>query len=123
MDFVALLPNPPLTFSAYVMLSKKTMYLGMDSASLAVNCPCQACAIAQGQSHGSGRPDQDQDHNHPNDTHLQQGRRMDVPMRSFFPGTFYIFLLTTTTSNPMHFFFTRALVVVFVAIAVLFLSN
>ncbi|KAK3812703.1 MAG: hypothetical protein JOS17DRAFT_806922 [Linnemannia elongata] len=70
-----------------VHLFEKAHSLGMDSASLAVNCPCQACAIAQGRSHGSDRPDQDQDHNHnhPNEAHLQQGRRMDVPMRSFFP--------------------------------------
>ncbi|KAF9138944.1 hypothetical protein BGX30_008546 [Mortierella sp. GBA39] len=69
-----------------VHLFEKAHSLGMDSASLVVNCPCQACAIAQGRSHESGR-DQDKDHIHiqPNDTHLQQGRRMDVPMRSFFP--------------------------------------
>ncbi|KAF9150147.1 hypothetical protein BG015_008040 [Linnemannia schmuckeri] len=71
-----------------VHLFEKAQSLGMDSASLAVNCPCQACAIAQGRNHhghGGNRPDQGQNHHHPNDTHLPQGERMDVPMRSFFP--------------------------------------
>lgn len=50
-----------------------TFILGMDAASLSVTCPCQKCAQESGRGQG------DPDHEH------VEGR-MDVPMRSFFPG-------------------------------------